>query len=114
MAGMRLSFACGLYDRMLPLYTGEVQAEGIDLDYVAIDSPRDIFDRMAGGLEFDVAEISSSVHQPRSAGNVPSSPSGISIEIHRHQPRIRDKDAQGSGRQADRSATVHDDRRNMD
>jgi len=72
MAGLRLSFACGLYDRMLPLYTGEVQAEGIDLDYVAIDSPRDIFDRMAGGLEFDVAEMSSSEFISRkSAGKCP-------------------------------------------
>ena len=72
MAGLRLSFACGLYDRMLPLYTGEVQADGIDLDYVAIDSPRDIFDRMAGGLEFDVAEMSSSEFISRkSAGKCP-------------------------------------------
>ena len=72
MAGLRLSFACGLYDRMLPLYTGEVQAEGIDLDYVAIDSPRDIFDRMAGGPEFDVAEMSSSEFISRkSAGKCP-------------------------------------------
>ena len=68
----RLRFACALYDRMLPLYTGEVQAEGIDLDYVAIESPRDIFDRMAGGLEFDVAEMSSSEFISRkSAGESP-------------------------------------------
>ncbi len=72
MSGLRLSFACSLYDRMLPLYTGEVQPEGIDLDYVAIDSPRDIFDRMAGGLEFDVAEMSSSEFISRkSAGKCP-------------------------------------------
>lgn len=72
MSGLRLSFACGLYDRMLPLYTGEVQPEGIDLDYVAIDSPRDIFDRMAGGLEFDAAEMSSSEFISRkSAGKCP-------------------------------------------
>lgn len=72
MSGLRLSFACGLYDRMLPLYTGEVQPEGIDLDYVAIDSPRDIFDRMAGGLEFDLAEMSSSEFISRkSAGKCP-------------------------------------------
>ena len=42
MSGLRLSFACALYDRMLPLYTGEVQPEGIDLDYVEIDSSRNI------------------------------------------------------------------------
>ena len=72
MSGLRLSFACALYDRMLPLYTGEVQPEGIDLDYVVIDSPRNIFDRMAGGLEFDVAEMSSSEFISRkSAGKCP-------------------------------------------
>lgn len=72
MSGLHLTFACGLYDRMLPLYTGEVQPEGIDLDYVAIDSPRDIFDRLAGGLEFDVAEMSSSEFISRkSAGKCP-------------------------------------------
>jgi 4,5-dihydroxyphthalate decarboxylase len=60
MAKLQLSFACGLYDRMQPLYIGEVKADGIDLDFIAIDEPRPIFDRMAGGEEFDVAEFSSS------------------------------------------------------
>jgi 4,5-dihydroxyphthalate decarboxylase len=55
-----LTFACGLYDRMLPLYTGEVVPEGIDLSFQAIHEPREIFDRMAGRMEFDVAEFSSS------------------------------------------------------
>ncbi len=55
-----LTFACALYDRMQPLYTGEVQPEGIDLNFIAIDQPRPIFDRMSGGQEFDVAEYSSS------------------------------------------------------
>jgi len=60
MAKLPITFACGLYDRMLPLYTKEVQAEGIDLNFLAIDSPREIFDRMAGALEFDASEMSSS------------------------------------------------------
>lgn len=60
MAKLPLTFACGLYDRMVPLYTGEVQPAGIDLNFIAIDSPRQIFDRMAGGLEFDASEMSSS------------------------------------------------------
>src|SRR3981189_2304892 len=60
MAKLQLSFACGLYDRMQPLYTGEVKVEGIELNFIAIDQPRPIFDRMAGGEEFDVAEFSSS------------------------------------------------------
>ena len=60
MAKIPLTFACGLYDRMLALYTGEVQAEGIDLDFIAIDDPRQIFDRMGKNLEFDACEMSSS------------------------------------------------------
>src|SRR5262245_48034296 len=60
MPKLQLSFACGLYDRMQPLYAGEVKVEGIDLNFIAIDQPRPIFDRMAGGEEFDVAEFSSS------------------------------------------------------
>ncbi len=54
-----ISFACGLYDRMQALYTGEVKAEGIDLNFINIDAPRIIFDRMSGAKEFDVAELSS-------------------------------------------------------
>src|SRR5580698_2645309 len=60
MAKLQLSFACGLYDRMQPLYTGEVTPDGIELNFIAIDQPRPIFDRMSGGEEFDVAEYSSS------------------------------------------------------
>jgi 4,5-dihydroxyphthalate decarboxylase len=29
-----MSFACGLYDRMNALYTGEVKPEGIDLNFL--------------------------------------------------------------------------------
>ncbi|KAL9108866.1 MAG: hypothetical protein Q9227_006397 [Pyrenula ochraceoflavens] len=55
-----MSFACGLYDRMTALYTGEVQPEGIDLNFLAINHPRDVFDRMMGGHEFDASEMSAS------------------------------------------------------
>jgi 4,5-dihydroxyphthalate decarboxylase len=60
MPKLQLSFACGLYDRMQPLYTGEVKPDGIDLNFIAIDQPRPIFDRMSGGQEFDASEYSSS------------------------------------------------------
>jgi 4,5-dihydroxyphthalate decarboxylase len=60
MSRLPITFACGLYDRMLPLYTKEVEAEGIDLNFLAIDSPREIFDRMSGAQEFDASEMSSS------------------------------------------------------
>jgi 4,5-dihydroxyphthalate decarboxylase len=60
MSQLPLTFACGLYDRMVPLFTKEVQPAGIDLNFIAIDSPRAIFDRMGGGQEFDASEFSSS------------------------------------------------------
>src|SRR5262249_60207114 len=55
-----ITFACGLYDRMLALYTSEVKPDGIDLNFLAIDDPRQIFDRMGRNLEFDACEMSSS------------------------------------------------------
>jgi 4,5-dihydroxyphthalate decarboxylase len=67
-----VTFACGLYDRMLRLYTGEVQPAGIDLKFLANDEPRDIFDRMGGKLEFDASEMSSSEFISRfGAGSCP-------------------------------------------
>ena len=72
MSKLRLTFACGLYDRMLALYTGDVQPEGIDLNYLVVDESRQIFDRMSGGQEFDVCEYSSSEFITRhAAGNSP-------------------------------------------
>ena len=67
MAKLKLSFACALYDRMQALYTGEVQPDGIDLNFMPIEEPRPIFDRMSGGKEFDVAEYSSSEYVQRYA-----------------------------------------------
>ena len=60
MSRLRLTFACGIYDRMDALRTGEVAVEGIDLNYLAIEWPREIFDRMGGAAEFDAAEFSAS------------------------------------------------------
>ena len=72
MPKLPLTFACGLYDRVLPLYTGAVPIEGVDLNFVNIDSPREIFDRMSGGLEFDACEYSSSEFISRfAAGQCP-------------------------------------------
>ena len=69
MAKLQLSFACGLYDRMQPLYTGEVKPDGIDLNFIAIDQPRPIFDRMSGGQEFDCSEYSASEFTQRFTRN---------------------------------------------
>ena len=68
MSKVKLTFACGLYDRVLPLYTGDVPVEGVDLKFVNIDSPREIFDRMSGTQEFDACEYSSSEFISRFAG----------------------------------------------
>ena len=57
---LKLSLACGNYDRMEALGSGEVRPEGIDLDFIGIDAPREIFDRMMGDNAFDVSELSSS------------------------------------------------------
>ena len=72
MSKVPLTFACGLYDRAVALATGAVPVEGVDLNFINIDSPREIFDRMSGGLEFDASEYSSSEFISRySAGNCP-------------------------------------------
>jgi 4,5-dihydroxyphthalate decarboxylase len=72
MPDLKLTFACGLYDRMLPLYTGSVRPEGIDLQYIVDDDPRRIFDRMGAEQAYDLCEFSSSEHISRlSTGNTP-------------------------------------------
>jgi 4,5-dihydroxyphthalate decarboxylase len=61
MADLKLTFACGPYDRMESLRSGAVKPEGIDLEFVAIRAPRAIFDRMGTkSPEFDSAEFSAS------------------------------------------------------
>lgn len=60
MPSLPITFACGLYDRMLALQTGDIKPYGIDLNFLAIDNPREIFDRMSNRLEFDACEMSSS------------------------------------------------------
>jgi 4,5-dihydroxyphthalate decarboxylase len=53
-----VSFACRLYDRMLPLYTGAVTVPGVKLNFLPNADHRQVFDRMENGLEFDVSEFS--------------------------------------------------------
>jgi 4,5-dihydroxyphthalate decarboxylase len=105
MARLKLTFACALYDRMQALYTGEVRPEGIDLNFIAIDQPRPIFDRMAGGQEFDVAEFSSSEFVQRFANRqcpfvaIPIFPSRAFrhgfIAVHRQAGIAKPKDLEG-------------------
>jgi 4,5-dihydroxyphthalate decarboxylase len=61
MADVKITFACGPYDRMEALKSGAVKPEGIDLQFVSIRSPRTIFDKMGGrNPEFDSSEFSAS------------------------------------------------------
>lgn len=53
-----ITFACGAYDRTLPLLSGEVKPEGIDLTYKIEDNPRDLFDSLSGGSPYEAAELS--------------------------------------------------------
>ena len=115
MSKMPLTFACGLYDRMLALHTGEVQADGIDLNFLVDDNPRKIFDRMAAGQEFDAAEISSSEYVSRFvAGRVPvRRDPGVRLarvpaQLYLHQQAAHQV-AEGPRRQAHRRAALHHD-----
>jgi 4,5-dihydroxyphthalate decarboxylase len=60
MSRLRLTFACCRYDRMEAIREGAVPIEGIDLNCITLKSGREVFDRMVGGQEFDVAELSAS------------------------------------------------------
>jgi 4,5-dihydroxyphthalate decarboxylase len=65
MPNVPLTFACGLYDRMLPLYTGEVPVEGASFKFIVEDNPRVIFDNMAARQEYGASEFSSSEYVSR-------------------------------------------------
>ena len=72
MADVPITLACGLYDRMQALYTGEVKPEGIDLNFRIEDFPRKLFDHAMGTQEFDVCEMSSADYITRvSKGDCP-------------------------------------------
>ena len=60
MSRLSLTFACCRYDRMEAIREGAFPIEGIDLNCITLRSGREVFDRMVGGQEFDVAELSAS------------------------------------------------------
>jgi len=57
MANLRLTLACGPYDRTQALRDGTIRPEGIDLNYVTLQ-PAEIFWRMLQFKEFDASEMS--------------------------------------------------------
>ena len=105
MPNVPINFSCGLYDRMLALYTGEVKPEGIDLRYTVEENPRNIFDQMGGRLAFDACEMSSSEFVTRLAAKqsamvaIPVFPSRVFrhsyIVINRRSGIRRPKDLEG-------------------
>ncbi len=71
MANLRLTFACGPYDRTQPLRDGTFQPEGIELTYLTLQ-PAEIFWRMLQYKEFDASEMSLSNYTTLiNAGNSP-------------------------------------------
>ena len=72
MSNLKLTFACGPYDRMEALSYNRIEVEGIDLNYLEIQAPREIFDRMVGDHAFDMSELSLAEHVGMTAkGNSP-------------------------------------------
>jgi 4,5-dihydroxyphthalate decarboxylase len=57
MANLRMTFACGPYDRTQALRDGTIRPDGIDLTYLTMQ-PAEIFWRMLQYNEFDASEMS--------------------------------------------------------
>ena len=57
MADLQLTMACGPYDRMEALRYGQVRPQGVDLRYLAVQEPAELFNRMTRNGEFDIAEM---------------------------------------------------------
>jgi 4,5-dihydroxyphthalate decarboxylase len=57
MSNLKLTLACGRYDRTQPLIDGRVQVEGVDLTFIPL-RPGETFWRMLNHGEFDVSEMS--------------------------------------------------------
>lgn len=62
MKNLKLTMACGPYDRTHALQDGTVCPVGIDLSYLPIQLPTDIFAPMVYEQAFDLAEMSGAVY----------------------------------------------------
>ena len=58
MAALKIDLGCGDYDLVRPLKDGVVRAEGMEINFVLINKPPEVFWRMAVHSEFDAAEMS--------------------------------------------------------
>jgi 4,5-dihydroxyphthalate decarboxylase len=71
MANLRITLACGPYDRTHALADGSIRPDGIELNYVTLQ-PAEIFWRMLQYRDFDAAEMSLSNYTTLvSQGNPP-------------------------------------------
>ncbi len=71
MGNLRLTLACGPYDRTQALRDGSIRPEGIELTYLSLQ-PAEIFWRMLQFREFDISEMSLSNYTSLvSGGNSP-------------------------------------------
>jgi hypothetical protein len=61
MTKLKLTLACGNYDRTRALIEGSIQPEGIELNFLPL-GPGEIFWRMLNNQEFDVSEMSLSTY----------------------------------------------------
>ncbi|MBM2809849.1 MAG: 4,5-dihydroxyphthalate decarboxylase [Chloroflexi bacterium] len=59
---LSLTLACGDYDRTHALLDRSIEPEGIDLNYLPINPPGEIFWRMLRHAEFDASELSLSAY----------------------------------------------------
>ncbi len=59
---LNLTLACGIYDKTMALQTGSVSPDGINLNYLIMNNPGELFKRQARYAEFDVSEFSLSTH----------------------------------------------------
>ena len=62
MGNLSLTLACGAYDHMEALSRGLVQPVGVDLTFLGIQSPPEIFARMIKTDAFDISEMSLSMY----------------------------------------------------
>ena len=87
MSRLALTFACCRYDRMDAIREGDVVPAGLTLNCITLKSGREIFDRMVGGQEFDVAELSASEFiSLMGRGDCPFvSLARLSTRLHLHQ-----------------------------
>jgi 4,5-dihydroxyphthalate decarboxylase len=119
MSKLKLTFACGPYDRMEALQYNRIEVEGIDLNYLEIQAPREIFDRMVGDRAFDMSELSLAEHVGMtSKGNSPFvarvSVQGFPPRLYLHQQQLGHQGAERPGRQAHRCSPLHHYRRDLD